>query len=30
METQKLPPKKKVGVVFIKAEPIDKAGGEEN
>ena len=28
-ETQKLPPKKKVGVVFIKAEPIDKAGGKK-
>ena len=28
-ETQKLPPRKKVGVVFIKAEPIDKAEGKK-
>ena len=28
-ETQKLPPRKKVGVVFIKAEPIDKARGKK-
>lgn len=28
-ETQKLPPRKKVGVVFTKAEPIDKARGKK-